>query len=193
MDSTKYRLKKHVYIGDKPYEIRCDFSVILEIIEALNDPDLDDRDKMYVCLDLFYPDFENIPQEHYEEAISECFKYINCGSDNSQKKGPKLIDWEQDFPLIISPVNRVLGYEARGVPYDIETNTGGVPWETFIAAFNEIGDCLFAQVVGIRNKKAKGNMDKQDREFYRKNRELVDIKQKYTAEDNAFFDKLLGR
>ena len=31
-----------------------------------------------------------------------------------------------DFPRIIAPVNRVLGYETRAVDYDIETNTGGI-------------------------------------------------------------------
>lgn len=70
--------------------------------------------------------------------------------------------------------------------YDLKTNTGGLHWWTFLSAYYEIGDCLFAQIVRIREKKAKGKaLDKSDREFYRKNRALIDIKTHYTeAEDD---------
>lgn len=188
-----YDLPTELDVQGVRYEIRSDYRPILDIIEAMNDPDLSDQDRAYIALDIFFPGFDEMPPEHYEEAIRLCYWFINGGEEEHKKKGPTLMSWEQDFKIIVSPVNRVFGKDIRSVPYDYETNTGGIHWWTFLSAFYEIGDCLFAQVVGIRNKKEKGNMDKQDREFYRKNRELVDIKQKYTAEDNAFFDKLLGR
>lgn len=50
--------------------------------------------------------------------------------------------------------------------------------------YQEIGDCLFAQVVRIRDKKAHGkSLDKQDREFYRKNRDIIDLKTTYTESE----------
>lgn len=61
-------------------------------------------------------------------------------------------------------------------------------WWTFLSAYMGIGDCLFAQVVRIRDIKARGKkMDKQDREFYRRNRDLIDIKVKTTDAEEKLF------
>ena len=61
-----------------------------------------------------------------------------------------------------------------------------------LATYNEIGDCTFAQVVRIRDHRARGKpLDKTDQEFYRRNRHLVDLKAKYTAQDDAAFDPWL--
>ena len=58
-------------------------------------------------------------------------------------------------------------------------------WWTFIGYFSEIGDCLFAQIVNVRQKLAAGKtLNKDEREFYRKNRKLVDLKQRYTTQEN---------
>lgn len=180
-----YGLPKSVEIDGQEFEIRYDFRVILEIFEALNDPELDDQDRALTVLQIFYVDFENLTD--YDAAIRQCFRFINGGEESpAERKNSKLVDWELDFPRIIAPVNRVLGYEARAKEYDSESNSGGLHWWTFLSAYLEIGDCLFAQIVRIREKKAKGKtLDKSDREFYRKNRDLIDIKTHYTeAEDS---------
>lgn len=58
-------------------------------------------------------------------------------------------------------------------------------WWTFIGYFSEIGDCLFAQIVNVRQKLATGKtLNKDEREFYRKNRKLVDLKQRYTTQES---------
>lgn len=86
------------------------------------------------------------------------------------------MDWEQDFKYIVAPINRVTGTEIRSIEY--------MHWWTFIAAYYEIGDCTFAQIVRIRDKKARGKpLDKTEQDWYRKNRNLVDLKTKYTQED----------
>lgn len=137
-------------------------------------------------------DFDAI--EDYEAAIRECFWFINGGKyEESSKKKPRLVAWEQDFPYIAAPINRVLGYEIRAVEYDPETNTGGLHWWTFLSAYMEIGDCLFAQVVGIRSKKARGKkLDASDQEFYRRNRDLVDIKARYTEAEEELLKQWTG-
>ena len=49
---------------------------------------------------------------------------------------------------------------------------------------------MFAQIVRIRSLKAKGKkLDKADQEFYRENRRLIDIKQKYTEADELAISK----
>lgn len=180
-----YGLPKSVNIGGEDFSIRYDYRVILDIFEAINDPDLNDEDRALAVLQMFYPDFDRI--EDHDAAIRECLKFINGGKEEETgKKQPQLVCWEQDFPHIVAPVNRVLGEEIRAVEYDIEMNTGGLHWWTFLSAYYEIGDCLFAQIVRIREKKAKGKkLDKSEQEFYKKNRDIIDIKRHYTeAEDD---------
>lgn len=161
------------------YEIRPDFRAVLDICAALDDPELDLKDKAIVALKIFYPDFEDIPPEHYQEGIERCFWFINCGeAEDNTRKLPKLVDWKQDFKYIVPPINRVTGQEIRSLEY--------LHWWTFIAAYQEIGDCTFAQIVRIRNLKAKGKkLDKADQEWYQQNRRLVDIKTTYTEQESA--------
>ena len=107
-------------------------------------------------------------------------------NEQQTKKAPKLIDWEQNFAYIVAPINRVIGQEIRAIPY--------LHWWSFISAYYEIGDCLFAQIVSIRNKKARGKkLDKWEQEFYQNNRALVDLKTKYTDEENDVLNAWLGK
>ena len=86
------------------------------------------------------------------------------------------MDWEQDYGLLVPPINRVLGREIRSVEY--------LHWWTFLGAYQEIGDCAFAQVVRVRDRLARGKkLDKADREWYQRNRRLVVFKSRYTDED----------
>lgn len=116
----------------------------------------------------------------YQEAIRACFRFINCGTEeNSRQKSPRLVDWAQDFPYIVAPVNRVCGQEIRAAPY--------MHWWTFLSYYYEIGgDCTFAQIVHIRDKLARGKpLDKSERAWYRQNRNLVDFQRKYTQAEDA--------
>lgn len=182
-----YDLPKSLNVCGVDYEIRSDFRAALDICAALEDPELNTQDKVLVALVILYPGFDDIPFEHYEEAIKQCFWFINGGSHTPDKKEPKLVSWNQDAQFIIAPISRVLGQDIRAVEYNWETNEGGLHWWTFLSAYMEIGDCTFAQIVRIRNLKAKGKkLDKSDQEWYRQNRELVDIKTSHTeAEQNV--------
>ena len=173
-----YTLPTSQTLGGIEYEIRSDFRAVLDICAALNDPELSDIEKAEVALTIFYPEWNEIPEKYLQEALQSCFDFIACGEENTGKKQPKLMDWEQDFKHIVPAVNRVLGQEIRAMQY--------LHWWTFIGAYNEIGDCLFAQIVSIRDKKAHGKkLDKFEQEWYRKNRGLVDFKQVYTESEKA--------
>lgn len=173
-----YELPKSLTVCGTEYEIRSDYRSILDICAALNDKELSDGDKAEAALDIMYPAFETIPPEHYQEALNRCFWFINCGDEGQNRKAPKLMDWEQDFQYIVAPVNRVMGSEIRSLEY--------LHWWTFISAYYEIGDCLFAQIVRIRERRAKGKpLDKSDQDFYRRNREIIDLKTTYTEQEDA--------
>ena len=169
-----YDLPESVELEGKTYAIRSDFRAVLDIFTALSDPELNDQARFYVVLNIFFEDFESIPVNAQEEALKACFWFISGGREDAKgERGPKLMDWAQDFPLIVAPVNRIIGYDIRGTKY--------LHWWTFLAAYNEIGDCTFSQVVRIRSLKSRGHLkDKSDIEWYKRNRELVDFPHTYT-------------
>ena len=172
-----YDLPKSLLVGQVEYEIRSDYRAVLDICIALSDIDLTDEEKAYVCLEIFYLDFEHMPQEHYREALEKCFWFINCGEEEqANNKNHKLMDWKQDFKYIVAPINRVLSTEVRAIEY--------LHWWSFISAYYEIGDCVFAQIVRIRDKKLKGKkLDKEEQAWYRQNRHLVDIRQTFSESE----------
>lgn len=186
-----YSLPKTATVGGTELAIRYDFRVILTILEVLNDIELDDSDKAEAMLDLFYMNPEQIG--NISEAINECYRFIDMG-ESSQKKSPRVMDWEQDFRYIIAPINRVLGKECREIPYDYENNTGGLHWWTFMGAYMEIGgDCMFSQIVSIRDKQARGKkLEKHEKEWLRRNSDIVEFKQKFTEAENDLFKEWMG-
>lgn len=182
-----HRLKKSVEIGGKQYEIRSDFGVILDTKKVAEDTSFGESDRVYMILNAFYVDFDSLPPDCYQEAMNKWSEYVQCGIPVYKGSTPNLVDWDRDWPLIVGAINRILGYDIRSIPYDAETNTGGVSWETVMSAYVEIGDCLWAQIVSMRDKLARGKkLEKHEREWYNQNRELVDIKTKYTQAEDEF-------
>lgn len=154
-------------VGGEEYAIRSDYRAALDIFLALTDAELDDYNRAMEALEILYVD--EIPQEHLQEALEKCFWYLRGGEDERQSKHGRLVSWTQDFNIIASPISKNVGQDIRGMEY--------LHWWSFLSAYMSIGDCLFAQVVRIRDLKARGKkLDKLDREFYRQNRDLIDIK-----------------
>ena len=164
-------------IGGKDYEIRTDFRAVLDLLTALNDEDLHDEDakieayiKSRIVLEIMFPQCDDIPEEHIQEAIDKVVDFIDMGiSDNG--KQIKTMDWEQDAPILIPAINKVLNKEIRAEKY--------IHWWTFLGAYMEIGESLFSTVVSIRLKKAKGKkLEKHEQEFYKENKSLIDFETK---------------
>lgn len=178
-----FTLPKSVTVNGASYPVRYDFRVILEIIVMLQDADLDNADKIRALITMFYVD--DFPPD-IRAAVDACIQFIDREDNSKKKKQKRLTDWEQDWEYIIAPVNRVLGYESRAVEYDPKANTGGVHWWTFLSAYMEIGgDCLFSQIVSIRDKQARhAKLEKYERDWLRRNGDLIRLKQRFTdAED----------
>lgn len=180
-----WELPESIEIQGVTYPIRTDYRCILDILTDLSDPEADGQDRALAVLIGLYPDFEDMPPEHYEDALNDGVRFINCNSNDAPPKAARLVDWEQDYSLIIAPINHVIGGEVRSLKY--------MHWWTFLAAYQEIGDCTFAQVVRIRDHLARGKkLDRSDQEWYRKNRHLVDFKRKYTDAEKDIMRKLSG-
>ena len=163
-----WELPTTIKINDKLYEIRNkgDYRVVLDVIKCLNDNELEDTEKIYCSLFIFFnkETLYELTQDELKIALEEMYKFIQYGDDGefgSIRKG-KVMDWEQDFNMIISATNRVAGKELRAEEY--------IHWWTFLAYFGEIGECTFSTVVGIRDKIVRGKrLEKYEEEFKRNN------------------------
>lgn len=181
-----YDLPTSLSVCGVDYEIRSDYRVALDVLSVFAAVDMTNEQKALAALDIFYPDFLKMPDEHIPEAVKQMTWFLDCGDEGDNRKRPKLMDWEQDFQYIVAPINHVVGHEVRAMPY--------FHWWSFVSAYYEIGDCLFANIVRIRNLKAKGKtLDKSDREFYRENRRLVDLNKPMTEEENDTINAWLGK
>lgn len=183
----EYSLPKTIKVNNREYSIRSDYRAILDICTALSDPDLSGQEKSLVLLSIFYEEPEKIPAQDYKEAVEQCFWFINCGNnEKGEKQATKLVDWEQDFQYIVAPINRVSGCEIRALDY--------MHWWTFIAAYYEIGDCLLAQIVRIRKKLKEGRaLDKEERKWYRENKDIVDFKQTFSDAEEDILKQWTGK
>ena len=173
-----------VEINGKSHTIRnkCDYRVVLDAICALNDNELTDEEKVKCALFIFYEDISAI--DDFETAIKEMFRIINNGEEDSTTDNkPQLMDWEHDFKQIAPPISRVLGY-------DVRTPEKYTHWYSFLGGYMEIGgECTFATVVSIRNKRAKGKkLEKWELEFLRENRKIIDLPQKLTTEEQELLN-----
>ena len=167
-------LPKSLVIGGQSYPIRSDFRMILRIYAAFDDDEISEYDKAYVCMKCLYPDYDDIPQEHLQEACDKAYWFVGGGDmPRTEPEEVKMIDWKQDENILFPAINKTAGCEIRTCEY--------MHWWTFLGLFGEIGEGLFSTVMNIRQKKAQGKpLEKWEQEFYRKNKNLIIIK---TAED----------
>lgn len=184
-------------VGGRNYKIRTDYRVILDILTAMNDldifePEMTEEEKQLeralTMLQIFYIDFDTMPSSDWQEASEKACEFIDCGIKDDGKQKPRLIDWEQDAPVIVPAVNKVCGKDVRSVKY--------MHWWTFFGYYMEIGECTLATIVSIRDKKRRGKkLEKWEQEFYRNNKKLVDLKTKKierSEEEKEALRKLFG-
>ena len=179
-----YELPTSLCIGGASYDIRTDFRVVLDVLMAVNDPELDDEAKAIVMLQIMFVDVEQIPPEHLGEACQKVCEFIDCGQKEDGAPKPRLIDWQQDASMIVPAVNSVAHTEIRALPY--------LHWWTFLGYFMQIGEGLMSSVISIRQKKAKhAKLEKWEEDFYKENKALVDLKTVETEEQRAEKESIL--
>lgn len=173
-----WKLPTSLNVGETDYKIRTDYRVILDILSAMNDPDIFEpgmsqeemqQEKVMTMLQILYVDFENMPPRDWKEGAEKACDFIDCGIKDDGKPKPRTMDWDQDAPLIVPAINKSVKIDVRSVKY--------MHWWTFFGLYMEIGESTFSTVVSIRDKKRRGKkLEKWEQEFYRNNKHLVDLK-----------------
>ena len=173
-----WKLPTSLNVGGTDCKIRTDYRVILDILAAMNDPDIFEpgmsqeemqQEKVMTMLQILYIDFDSMPPRDWKEAAEKACDFIDCGIKDDGKPNPRTMDWEQDAPLIVPAINKSVKIDVRSVKY--------MHWWTFFGLYMEIGESTFSTVVSIRDKKRRGKkLEKWEQEFYRNNKHLVDLK-----------------
>lgn len=183
-------------IADLPYtlsvdgvqrKINADFRDVINILCAYNDPELDSESRTFILLNnLYSEDFTEF--KDIDEAIKQAVWFIDCGKEYSKTESTprRLMDWEQDYNIVISAVNKSANVlDVRDLPF--------LHWWTFMGYLEERGECTFSYVVEIRDKMSKGkNLEKYEREFLNANREQVILQDKYSEDEQRQINEIFG-
>lgn len=179
-----WKLPTSLNIGGTDFKIRSDFRDVLYAISFFGNPDYEVDEQWEICLTVIIENYDDIPYHLKNEAAEKVSEFIDMGMKDDGKPKPRLMDWNQDSSIIIPSINRVMGKEIRSLEY--------CHWWTFLGAYMEIGEnSLFSTVLGIRQKKAKGKkLEKYEQDFYRENKSIIDLRQKYSEEEKQEIERL---
>ena len=193
-----WELPTSISVNNTEYAIRTDYRAVMDLLTAFSDKEMlgeseEETNIIRALLILNILFVDEVKPEDQNEAIKKAIEFIDMGIESSRDvKKPTLMDWDQDAPLIIPAINKVLGREIRADKY--------MHWWTFLSAYMEIGECSFTHIINIRDKKAKGKkLEKWELEYIQEHKEIVLLKEKLTekeqlereAEKNAV-NELLG-
>lgn len=178
-----FGLPTSLNVNGKELAIRYQYTAILDIIQAINDPELSNQEKVFCLLYILYEDYDELEPEDYEEAVKKAKWFMDNAIETRKTNNVKVVDFEQDAHLLFPAVNRVAGKEIR-LEEDLH-------WWTFLGLFMEMGECTYSTVLNIRNKRAKGKpLEKWEREFYSENKDIVDIQPRLSEEEKAAKERL---
>lgn len=191
-----WELPTSLEVGGKEYAIRTDYRVILDILAAMNDPEIFDpgmteeekkMEQFMTMLQILYIDFDSMPAKDWQEAMKKAVDFIDCGIKGDDKPKPRSMDWEQDAPIIAPEISKIAGRDIR---------IGKTHWWEFFGYYLGIGEGVFNTIVSIREKKRKGKkLEKWEQEFYKDNKSLVDLRAKKverSEEEKEELRKLFG-
>lgn len=179
-----YELPTEIEIKGHPYHIRNDgdYRMILDVFSVLEDPELEQRERVISALIIFYEDLNDIEDvftlPDLEEAVTKMYEFFNSNKPENGKKARKLIDWEQDSEIICAAVNKVSGTEIRSANY--------IHWWTFLSYYMSVGECILSTVVSIREKMMEGkSLEKWEREYRNDNPQYFSWNHKTVDEIDA--------
>ena len=180
-------LPRKVEIDNIEYGINYDFrtSILFEIM--MQDDELDDKEKIYNTLLLYYP----VIPDNLEEAIKQILWFYRGGKEIKEGssgvamgKSTRAYSFEYDDDYIYSAFLTQFGIDLQ----DIED----LHWWKFKAMFKSLKeDNEIVKIMGYRSMTINSNMSKEQKDFYSNMKKIYAIplskskKQKVTEIENA--------
>lgn len=180
-----WSLPTSVTVCGQHFAVRSDFRAILDALCALNDKSLSEQERCEGFIRIVYPQWKDLPD--VSAALKEALIFVNLGKQipDHQPPKPQLVNWETDVDLIAPAIDKAIGYSCRRCSY--------LHWWEFVGAYHNIGDGVFALVVSIRSKRAKGKpLEKYEQEFVREHPDLIRTENNTLTEEEEAFLRSLG-
>lgn len=191
-------LPETLTVGGREYPIRTDYRDVLQVLEAFSDEELEHIEKWIVAVYLLFEDFScaddvlEAVEDGFDlgEAVGQISWFLSVGKLEEKDRDAPLYDWKQDEQMIFAAVNKVAGREVREADY--------MHWWTISGYVNSVDkDDFWTFVISIRDKlNKKKKLEKNEREFLNKNRELVILEKRKTREEQELkmrYKALLNR
>lgn len=170
------------------YELDADFRTVLKIMLAFEDMKLTKQERILVMLRLLFKD--NIPKD-IKKASETASTFLNCGNISTggeSEQEQRVFSFEKDASYIYTAINQTYNTDLETVPF--------LHWWKFCYMFRDLKeDCFFTKLVDLRNRKNKGKLSKEEKEYCYKIKDIIDLPQTRTVEEieaeNEFM-RLLG-
>ena len=173
-----YTLPERVTFDGRGYQLKCDFRNILKIFGVLQSA-YPEYIRWRIAVGMFYE--PALAEEDMEAGLRYLAEFIQ--PEGEPATGAKLLDWQADAAPIISGVNAAAGQEIRRLPF--------VHWWTFLSWFHAMPPGELSTRVAIRQKKQKGQkLEPSELEYYRQNKQAVDLRPAYSQEERKEMDRL---
>lgn len=172
-----------VEIDGQEYALNTDYRVGLRIMTAFEDLELTEFEKQIVMLQLLYP----VIPPNTRKATELAVKFLNCGQEGEESAGDgaRYYSWSHDARYIMSAIEQT---------YHIDLSTANLHWWKFCYMFLDLNeDCFFCKLLYLRKQKAKGKLTKEEQEWYRSIRNIVDLPEVYTPEEQAAINKFMAQ
>lgn len=168
------------------FPIDTDFGIGIQIMQVLEDKELSQHERVAMALNLlFVIDNENPLIPDIDTAIEGMKWFLtDWYHDNQNNKDKiKVLDYDIDQWRIHSAFLSHYGIDLKTQPMHY--------WE-FMGLLSNLPECAFTRVIDIRSKVIDGKMSNQEKEAYKKLKEVYSLDQKkevdYTDEQKQAID-----
>lgn len=187
MNILAERFPTSVEINGKEYALNTDFRVGLKCILAWEDPELTAREKTLVMLRLLYKEIPPDTQKACELAVY----FLNCGEekdDGEAAESPvrRVYSFTKDAKYIYSAIRQTHGIDLETVKH--------LHWWKFCYFFLDLDpDCMFQQMLHLRQQKQRGKLTKEEQAIYYRLRDILDLPQEKDAETRSAEEEFMAK
>lgn len=184
-----YGLPTELNIGGESYAIDPTVSNCLVIMQAFEDYELTSEQKVYILFDRLFEEMPPITEEIYRAAMVFLDGGESDKGSGQQRASTRYFSFTQDLKYIRAAIQRTHGVNIREKP--------DMHWWVFIDMFMDLdSDSFFAQMLQLRQKRAKGKLTKEEKKLWSEQREILTLKSPEAVafeDEREAFEKELAR
>lgn len=151
------------------YEVDMDFQTGIQISQCLSDDDLTGSEKMTTVLELMFPKEKPDTLEEIEEVIAWYVNGWNTDNVANNKKNTEVVLMDFD-------IDQWRIYAAFRKQYGINLNRQRLHFWEYMGLLVNLEECVFTQVISIRDKKIDSKMSKEEKAMIIKAKKMYAIK-----------------